>query len=76
MSQFPQLFKGHKKASSHLHSGGLSLNEEVPCTANESFYTATQSINVIIGVPWGPIQNGVSSLRERCGVSLLLQVNS
>lgn len=76
VSQFPQLIKCRKKVRSNLHSGSRSLNEEVPCTANESRCTATRSINVITEVPRGPIQDGVSSLRERCGASLLLPVNS
>lgn len=61
MSQFPQMSKCHQKVRTHPWSGSLSLNEEVPGSANESCCMATQSINVIIGVPWGPIQDGESS---------------
>lgn len=73
---FPSCSSAIRKSTPIFTVGVLSLNEEVPCTANESRYTTTRSINVIIGGPRGPIENGLSSLRERCGVSLLLQVNS
>lgn len=76
VSQFPQLFKCCQKIISHFRSGSLSLNEEVPRSANESRYMATRSLNVVIGIPGGPVQIRVSSLRERCGIPLLLQVNS
>lgn len=56
-----QLFKCHLKIISHLRSGSLGLNEEVPHSANESHYTATRSLNVVIGIPGGPVQIRVSS---------------
>lgn len=60
MSQFPVVQVPSESQDPSLE-WSLSLNEEVPGSANESCCTATQSINVVIGVPWGPIQDAESS---------------